>query len=425
VLPWEHFTASIDEAEKLAQPEGFDFLPLISEGYQQLRRSMPVLLSTLEFRAAPAAADILQAVEVLRSMNERQARKVPEDAPVGFVRKRWMDLVFTEEGIDRRFYELCVLSELKNALRSGDLWIPGSRQFKDFEAYLIPAAQFQAQLVQRELGLAVETECEAYIQERLLGLERALQRVEGLAARNELPEASFRDNRLKLAPLSTTVPEEAEQLMRRAYTLIPHVKITDLLLEVDQWTGFTQHFTHLKCNAPAEDRKLLLTAVLADGINLGPSKMAESCPGTTYAKLSWLQAWYIREETYRGALAELVNAQGRQPFAAQWGDGTTSSSSCVYAPECPYDQPKRTAEGQRKRSMLRSAATGRTYKMSHWMKRPHPMAHLIPDLGGVPHREGWPSIVPSTWMPSERMCHWAPLPRPVLSTSPRSCRFDR
>ncbi len=140
-----------------------------------------------------------------------------------------------------------------------------------------------------------------------MGLERALQRVEGLAARNELPE-------------------EAEQLMRRAYTLIPHVKITDLLLEVDQWTGFTQHFTHLKCNAPAEDRKLLLTAVLADGINLGPSKMAESCPGTTYAKLSWLQAWYIREETYRGALAELVNAQGRQPFAAWWGDGTTSSS---------------------------------------------------------------------------------------------------
>ncbi|HET8656502.1 MAG TPA: Tn3 family transposase [Longimicrobiaceae bacterium] len=326
VLPWDHFTASIEEAEKLAQPEGFDFLPLIGDGYQQLRRYVPALLSTLEFRAAPAAADILQAVEVLRSMNERQARKVPEDAPIGFVRKRWADLVFTDEGIDRRFYELCVLSALKNALRSGDLWIPGSRQFKDFEEYLIPAPQFQAQLVQRELGLAIETECEAYLEERLLGLERAMERVETLAAQDELPDASLRDNRLKLAPLSNTVPEEAEQLMRRAYALIPHVKITDLLLEVDQWTGFTRHFTHLKSNAPAEDKKLLLTAMLADGVNLGLSKMAESCPGTTYAKLSWLQAWHIREETYRGALAELVNAQGRHPFAGWWGDGTTSSS---------------------------------------------------------------------------------------------------
>jgi hypothetical protein len=61
--------------------------------------------------------------------------------------------------IDRRFYELCVLSEVKNALRSGNLWIPGSRQFKDFEEYLIPPALFQAQLVEQRLGLVVETEC--------------------------------------------------------------------------------------------------------------------------------------------------------------------------------------------------------------------------------------------------------------------------
>jgi TnpA family transposase len=54
--------------------------------------------------------------------------------------------------------------------------------------------------------------------------------------------------------------------------------------------------------------------------------MAESCQGTTYARLSWLQAWHIREETYSAALAELVNAQFQQPFSIYWGEGTTSSS---------------------------------------------------------------------------------------------------
>jgi len=54
--------------------------------------------------------------------------------------------------------------------------------------------------------------------------------------------------------------------------------------------------------------------------------MAESCPGTTYAKLAWLQAWHVRDETYSTALADLVNAQFRHPFAGHWGDGTTSSS---------------------------------------------------------------------------------------------------
>ncbi len=107
---------------------------------------------------------------------------------------------------------------------------------------------------------------------------------------------------------------------------LPHIKITDLLLEVDTWTGFTAHFTHLKSGDAAKDRVPLLTAILADAINMGLTKMAESCPGASYAKLSWLQAWHIREETYSAALAELVNAQSRQTFAEHWGDGTTSSS---------------------------------------------------------------------------------------------------
>jgi TnpA family transposase len=42
--------------------------------------------------------------------------------------------------------------------------------------------------------------------------------------------------------------------------------------------------------------------------------------------LSWLQGWHIRDETYSLALAELVNAQFREPLADRWGDGTKSSS---------------------------------------------------------------------------------------------------
>jgi len=43
----------------------------------------------------------------------------PKEAPTWFVRKRWEKFVFADAGVDRCFYELCVLSELKNALRSG------------------------------------------------------------------------------------------------------------------------------------------------------------------------------------------------------------------------------------------------------------------------------------------------------------------
>ncbi|CAK0144773.1 transposase [Burkholderia pseudomallei] len=48
-------------------------------------------------------------------------------------------------------------------------------------------------------------------------------------------------------------------LTQQAYDLMPRVKITDLLFEVDQWTNFTPHFTHLKSDAEPPDRTLLLT----------------------------------------------------------------------------------------------------------------------------------------------------------------------
>jgi len=108
------------------------------------------------------------------------------------------NLVHTKEGLDRRFYELCVLSELKNSLRSGDIWVQGSRQFKDFEGYLMPATRFSDL---RSKG-AVGGECEDYLQTRLALLEKRLAAVETLAAANELPDTTITSSgRLKITPL--------------------------------------------------------------------------------------------------------------------------------------------------------------------------------------------------------------------------------
>jgi TnpA family transposase len=330
IIPWEAFVQSVIEAQRLARVEGFDYLHRISEGYTQIRRYAPAFLDAFRFKAAPAAQPILDAIETLKAMDADGLRRVPADSPTAFVRKRWRALVFTDAGLDRRFYELCALAELKNALRSGDIWVQGSRQFKDFDEYLIPSERFSALREANRLSVAVATDCEAYLKDRLGRLEQQLETVDRIAQSGELPDVIITVSGLKITPLASAVPEEADQLIRQAYALLPRVKITELLLEVDDWTGFTRHFTHLKSQEVSKDRILLLTAILADAINLGLTKMAEACPGATYARLTWLQAWHIRDEAYSAALAEVVNAQFRHPFAAFWGDGTTSSSDGQY-----------------------------------------------------------------------------------------------
>jgi TnpA family transposase len=330
ILPWDSFRASVEEAAKLARPADFDFLALLTDSYPLLRRYAPAFLDAFVFRAAPACADLLAAVDVLRRLNASNTRLVPPDAPTGFVRRRWQPLVLAADGqIDRRFYELCVLAELRNALRSGDLWVAGSRQFRDFEEYLLPAETFAA-LRQGGLPLAVTADWGTYLAQRSAPLHAALLTVNRLAERGELPDASITDGVLKVTPLTNLVPPEADALMRQAYALLPRVKVTDLLVEVDGWTDFTRHFTHLRHGAAAQERTLLLTAVLADAINLGLTRMAEACPGTSLSRLSAIADWHIRDETYGKALAELVNHHHQLPFAAHWGDGTTSSSDGQY-----------------------------------------------------------------------------------------------
>ncbi len=326
IMSWEAFEASITEAEKLAEPEDFSFLPRLGENYATLRRYVPDFLLALKFKAAPAASDMLEAIELLREMNADNTRKVPEDAPIKFIKSAWRKLVITENGIDRRYYEICALSELKNALRSGDIWVQGSRQYKDFDEYLIPSNRFSELKSDNSLSLAINTSCDQYLHDRIQLLEQTLNSVNRLAAKDNLPDAIITTSGLKVTPLDAIMPDKAQSLIDQAAALLPHVKITDLLLEVDDWTDFTRHFEHLKTNEPVNDRTLLLTTILADGINIGLTKMAESCPGTTYDKLSWLQSWHIRDATYSKALAELVNAQSNQSFAEHWGDGTTSSS---------------------------------------------------------------------------------------------------
>jgi Tn3 transposase DDE domain len=97
-------------------------------------------------------------------------------------------------------------------------------------------------------------------------------------------------------------------------------------VEVDEWTGFARNFTHVRGGGPARDRELLLAAILADGINLGLSRMAEACPGLSASALSRIATRHIREETYSKALAEIVNYHHSLEFAGHWGDGTTSSA---------------------------------------------------------------------------------------------------
>jgi Tn3 transposase DDE domain len=77
---------------------------------------------------------------------------------------------------------------------------------------------------------------------------------------------------LIVTPLESEVPDAAEALKWELNSFLPNVHITDLLAEVDGWTGFTDKFTHLRIGGMVRNRSAILAAVLADATNLGPKR---------------------------------------------------------------------------------------------------------------------------------------------------------
>ena len=325
-IAWPRFVKCVNAAQAMIRTEMADPNTELLAKYTTIRTFAPAFLDTFSFQGDRTASSLLKALDMLREVWRAGKRSLPASVPTSFIRQSWRPLVFQSGTIERRAYEICALSELRDRLRAGDIWVEGSRRYEAFDSTLIPKSSFDLLKAQGPLPVAVDPVFSDYLAGRRELLQRDLSVVTDLAKTGGLPDATLVDGELKISPLRADTPEEAETAKKLAYSLLPRVKITDVLLEVDSWTGFSECFTHQRNGRPADDRTALLTAILADGINLGLTRMAETCRRVTLRQLAWVHDWHIREEAFAGALARLIETHRALPIARLWGDGSTSSS---------------------------------------------------------------------------------------------------
>ena len=326
VMPWERFCTTVAEAEALARPEEFDPYQKLTEHYAGVRRWAPAFLEAFTFQGVAATTPLMRAIDTLRRINKAGATTLPKSAPTAFIRQRWVRHVLPGNGINRRYYELCVLAELCTRLRAGDVWVTGSRQYRAFEDRLISTETLQAMQGDSGIPLAVETDFERFIAERQTRLNERLAAVDVRAKGGLLPDVTIDKGVLKITPIEKSTPPEAEAFAGRLYEMLPRIRITDLLSEVAGWTRFPECFTHLRTGELVENPRVLIAGLLADGLNLGLTRMAEACSIASLGQLAWAADWHIRDETYALALRRLIDHQNREPLAATFGSGLTSSS---------------------------------------------------------------------------------------------------
>ncbi|MEO8505795.1 MAG: Tn3 family transposase, partial [Acidobacteriota bacterium] len=198
---WDRLAAAVAEAERLSQPEIFEHLALLEKHHSTLRRLGRVLISTFEFRADSTADALLRAVHQLGAHYTTGFQLEAERLPLSFVPRRWRPLVAPGGRINLKFYEICVFLQLRDRLRAGDMWVVGSRRYRDFEEYLLPRETFEAKQRDRDLGLAIDVDARSFLAKRREHLEEQLRTVERKAESGDLPDVQLRNGVLKITPL--------------------------------------------------------------------------------------------------------------------------------------------------------------------------------------------------------------------------------
>jgi TnpA family transposase len=318
---WPKLLRARGEVAELANLADEDPLLRAADRWRTLRKFAPDLIEALEFRAVRANDPMVAALRLLAELNRTDKRDVPADAPMPF-RKDWRRLVMANGAPNRRLYETAVFATLRDKLRSGDIWVERSSGYRQFESYLLPSIAVPAAAA--KLGLPATAD--EWLAMKGVELDRRLKRFARGLRQGNLEGVEFRDDRLHITPVKAGITPEGRAFADTIETMMPRVRITELLHEVNRTTGIASAFTNLRTGERCDDESALLAAILADATNLGLGRMAAASHGVTRDKLVWTADAYIRPETYKAALIRIVDAHHALPIATTWGDGSSSSS---------------------------------------------------------------------------------------------------
>ena len=173
VMSWSKVVESVEDAKKLTRPQNYDYLDLLSHKYHHLRKYTPALVKHLKFSSTNTSMKpLIKALSIIHNVNDAGKRKIPDDAPLDFIPKRWEKYIQDRDGaINRNYYEMAVYTELKNRIRSGDIAVEGSRNYRNFDEYLLPANEWKVETER----LAVSASYDGFIQERIKSMNDRLQ----------------------------------------------------------------------------------------------------------------------------------------------------------------------------------------------------------------------------------------------------------
>lgn len=329
----DELKTQIAESEPLLTGKFSHIFNFIMSRFNYFRRFSPVLLEHLQFEAeSKQSLVLLKAIDVLREMNEDRKRKLPLDAPIGFIPKKLMKMVIPN-GVDvnRHAWECALLTSIRDNIKSGNLSIKGGKRYNQFNDFFIPDSEWKkirTDFFKYNKLPKNPNEVENYLKKRL---NTAYNKFLFHEVGNEYAKIENGSWVLSIDPAESFTQEEhiaLEKLKSWLLSRMHAIKLPQLLIEVDNDLHFTKEFIppvkQLKRNA--DEVRAIIVSIMAHGCFIGPYTMARLTQGVTYEQIRNITDWQLTEDAQRLSLASIVNAISKLDISKQWGEGKTSTS---------------------------------------------------------------------------------------------------
>ena len=248
----------------------------------------------------------------------------------GIVPASWIPLVIENGKVDRAAYEICVLKALREQLRCREIWVVGSRRYRNPEVDLPQDFETRKEYYYEDLGIPMDSKAfTASLREELTGHLKTLD--ERISSDPKVKIISNKaGHKISVTPFEPQAEPENLAILKREIThRWAATSLLDILKETEMRTDFTRFMQsgteRSRMDKTTLQRRLLLS-LFGMGTNTGIKSM-ESLPADNYKDLLYIRRRYITNEGLRQSIAQVVNATLaiRQP--AIWGEATTACAS--------------------------------------------------------------------------------------------------
>ena len=128
----KHLQASIDDLHIFKRLEERGYCDLLLTRYPSLRKYFADFIR-LPFEVAKGSGPLIKAIQFVRQLDSGDLKKLPENTSVAFIPRELRRSLKDQSGyINRNVWEMGLALAMKDALRSGDLYLPQSKQHVSF-----------------------------------------------------------------------------------------------------------------------------------------------------------------------------------------------------------------------------------------------------------------------------------------------------